>query len=461
MGFPDGPQQGAPLNFPNLDSFEECYQVVRSADDLPDPGAGGERVLAPNTGYFLCGTIVLPDDESLRVGVGTVLAGRDVQIDGLVGNVDGPLVTSDVGCQIQNTFYRNDSTAPGSSALRISNVNDRNNLARVQGNCSLRGQVSLLVEDCIGLFVDGGVFRYREAGARYVGPNPSGNLIVSPRACLPDPGGDPEAPAHDFVAGSIVQGFVSSEATYSINDLQAVVRLDPAATFLLGQFSESQVIPGLFGGPPTAPLVGLTPDSIESVLFQDVFGLAESSFGAQIEIVSNAIPTLIVPPGGQGLGVFVPIGYGSPGHPVWSVSAGAMTDRFEIVGGETQLQRLRYKGPEPVRVLATATASVRQADIYQLLAATRVEYFAQGLPAPVAAPAAPPAPTVAGPGLTTVLADGFSGGGATATLVAKLPIQLNPGDQLGLSIANFTDTVPNPLADLILDSCVWGFERSA
>jgi len=226
-------------------------------------------------------------------------------------------------------------------------------------------------------------------------------------------------------------------------------------TLNLVRVGDSDFIPQPGGGVPGVPVAGniagaipLGPNAKTDVLFLDDFGVEESSFSGAMAIPSNAnqVTNILA----AGVGVFVRIGSGNAAHPLFQ--AQNPNSRFQVVDpvapGAPQAQRqlLVYAGPEPVTVNVQANASIRQNGIYQLLASMRIVYLPNG---------GAPQPQTA---FDTVLADGFSGGGAVGEVVASAPrITVNPGDAFYVEIANNTNTGSNPLTNLIVTNITLGY----
>jgi len=425
---------------------------IRSLADLntiaPVDGAG-VRTIDEEGCIFIVGALTLPDGERIVLGNRTVLKGGcDADLDGILGNVDAPLISgSGDGIIVADLFIRN--TNPGDDAFCVETENGfpaiiDGRASRVEG-VSVGGtngvriqnatavQVSILSR-CVG---DGIVLRGTTAGVQLIGCVTVPPVTASPR--------------HIVLDGGLHQAFRCSDAALVLTDGAIGIAAQNLPALNLVRIGDTDFIPQPGGGPPgvaldgdIAPGVPLSPNAQSDVLFISNFGLEESSFSGAMAIFENTSEETDIL--SAGVNTFVRIGSGNPSHPLYQ--AQNPTSRFQVVGTEAQNQALVYTGPEPITANVTATMSVRQANIYQLQASLRIVYvpIATGIPEPQ-------------PAFASVLADGFSGGGATGEITATSPrLTLNPGDQLYLEIANNTDTGGNPLTDLFVTNVALSYD---
>lgn len=428
--------------------------LLQSELDLPAP-VGGVITLPERRTILVdkpVDPLVIPDGVQLRVPTTSVLRGWDADQNGIVGNVDAPLIVGEGdGLVLTDLFLRNFSSDPNSFCAETENgypgvIDGRaSRIERVSvgGRGGVRVQNATAVQinvlsRCSG---DGVYLRGATAGVQLLECVFQPDIAASPRHVVLD-GGQHDALRISDAALVLTDGSVGIQA---LND----------PTLNLVRVGDSDFIPQPNGGVPGVPVAGniagaipLGPNAKTDVLFLDDFGVEESSFSGAMVIPSNAnqITNILA----AGVGVFVRVGSGNVNHPLFQ--AQNPNSRFQVVDpvnpGAPQAQRqlLVYTGPEPVTVNVQANASVRQNGIYQLLASMRVVYLPNG---------GPPQPQTA---FNAVLADGFSGGGATGEILATAPrITVNPGDAFYVEIANNTNTGSNPLTNLIVTSITLGY----
>ena len=427
---------------------------LQSELDLPAP-VGGVITLPENRTILVDKSedpLVVPNGVQLRVPSTSVLKGWDADQNGIVGNVDAPLIIGDGdGLVLTDLFLRNFSADPNAFCAETENgypgvINGR--ASRIE-RVSVGGRGGVRVQNATAVQVnvlsrcsgDGVYLRGATAGVQLLQCVFQPDIADSPRHVVLDGG------QHDALRISDA-AFVLTDGSVGIQALN-----DP--TLNLVRVGDSDFIPQPGGGVPGVPVAGniagaipLGPNAKTDVLFLDDFGVEESSFSGAMAIPSNAnqVTNILA----AGVGVFVRIGSGNAAHPLFQ--AQNPNSRFQVVDpvapGAPQAQRqlLVYAGPEPVTVNVQANASIRQNGIYQLLASMRIVYLPNG---------GAPQPQTA---FDTVLADGFSGGGAVGEVVASAPrITVNPGDAFYVEIANNTNTGSNPLTNLIVTNITLGY----
>lgn len=432
--------------------------LIQTLADLP--AAVGGVITLPEGRFILIDKgggdpLTLPNDTQIRVPSTSVLRGWDADQNGLVGNIDAPLVVGEGdGLVVTDCFLRNFSNDADAFCAEIENgfpgvIDGR--ASRID-RVSVGGSGGLHIKDAAGVQVNV-LSRCTREGIRMSGDTAGVQLVE----CVFQPGVT-DSPQHLVIDGGIHNALRVSDAAFVLTDGSIGINCVNDPQLNLVRFGDSDFIPQPGGGAPGVAIAGsidtgagivtFGPNAKTDVLFLDDFGIEESSFSGAMAIPSNAAAITDILVAGQG--VFVPIGNNNPAHPLYL--AQNPNSRFQVIdpvnpgAPQTQRQLLVYTGPEPATVNVTATASIRQNAIYQLLASMRVVYVPNGgVPQPQQA-------------FDTVLADGFSGGGATGEVTANAPrITVNPGDAFFLEIANQTNTGSNPLTNLIVTSVTLGY----
>ena len=423
---------------------------IRSLADLntiaPADGSG-VRTIDEEGCIYIVGELTLPAGERIVLGNRTVLKGCDADVDGIIGNVNAPMISgSGDGVVVTDMFIRNFAAGADAFCVEVENgfppiVNGR--ASRVD-RVSVGGTSGVRVLNATAVQIsilsrcsqEGIVLSGQTAGVQLI------NCVFTPAIT--------DSPRHIVLDGIQHSALRISGAALVLTDgaigIDAVN--DPALALV--RVGDCDFIPQPNGGSPgvavsgsIAPGVPFGPNAQSDVVFFDNFGIEESSFSGAMAIFENASELTDIL--SAGVNTFVRIGSGNPNHPLYQ--AQTPTARFQVLGTEAQNQALVYTGPEPITANVVATMSVRQANIYQLQASLRIVYVpvATGIPEPQ-------------PAFASVLADGFSGGGATGEITATAPrLTLNPGDQLYLEIANNTNTGPNPLTNLFVTNVALGY----
>lgn len=436
------------------ETFDNCYIVVKTPEDLPPPDGAGVRVLKPSAVYLICGQVTLPDGETLRQSQGTVIEGRHPETDILFGNVDAPLVDgSRTGLLLSQLSIINESGEPTAACAVAGNADqlgsDNPTISSIQGQCSFTGVQGLILDNALICALDGGIFRASQKGIVY--RNIVANAAVDDVTFFLTADG---AIAVDIEENASVSVCRWSACAFAVEETQTGIRKNPTATLQLVGCQNSQFFASF--GPPGTFLDGLTQDDQSDVLFLSNFGIPESSFSGAMEIPSNL--TQVTGTQAAGQNVFVRVGAGNINHPLFV--AQNVTSRFAVIDpvdpGAPQAQRqvLVYTGPEPITANVEAVLTLRNGgspNIFQLAASARVvkEPVVSGVPQP-------PEPQTP---FQTVLADGFTGGAAVGEVTATASrLMLNPGDRLYVEIANNTNSPPgNPLVDLIVTNIELSF----
>lgn len=406
----------------------------------------------------------LPDDTQLVVPTTSVLRGWDADQNGIIGNVDAPMIVGEGdGLVITDCFLRNFSTDANAFCAEVENgfpgaINGR--ASRID-RVSVGGSGGLHIKDatavqCLILS------RATREGIRLSGAT-AGIQILE---CVFQPDVT-DSPSHLVLDGGSHTALRVTDAAFVLTDDSTGIEMLNEPTLALFRLGDSDFIPQPAGGTPGVPFSGniasgsgpvpFGPDSQSDVLFLSNFGVTESSFSGAMVISSNPTDALTGTLA-AGVGNFVRVGAGDPNHPIFV--AQSPTARFLVVdqvdpnNPQAQRQVLVYAGPEPITVDVQATSSVKNGaqaptpDIFQLEAAIRIVYvpISTGVPQPQ-------------PATTTALADGFSGQGAVGELTTTAPrLTLQPGDALYVEFANLTNSPPgNPLVDLIVDNISLSF----
>jgi len=428
--------------------------LIQSLADLPAP-VGGVIDLPPRRTIIIdqaVDPIVLPNDVQLRVPTTSILRGWDADQNGIQGNIDAPMIVGEGdGLVLTDLFLRNLSGGVDAYCAELENgypLAIAGRASRVD-RVSVGGTAGVRVQNAAGVQInvlsrctrEGVLLRNGTAGVQLV------NCVFQPALT--------DSPRHVVIDGGQHDALRISDAAFVLTDGSVGIAADNDPVLALVRVGDCDFIPQPNGGVPGVPLAGtiapgvpLGPNAQTDVLFLDDFGVEESSFSGAMVIPNNAaqITDILA----AGVNTFVRVGNNNPAHPLFQ--AQNPNSRFQVLDpvnpGAPQAQRqiLVYTGPEPVTVNVQANASIRQNGIYQLLASMRIVYLPSG------GPAQPQQE------FDTVLADGFSGGGATGELVASAPrITINPGDAFYVEIANRTNTVSNPLTNLIVTSMTLGY----
>lgn len=427
--------------------------LIKTLADLPAPVGGiielpeDRVILVDKAGPALA----IPADTQLRVPSTSVLRGWDADLNGLQGDVDAPLVIgAGDGLVVTDLFLRNFNAGPDAFCVETENgfpaiTNGR--ASRIE-RVSVGGTSGVRVRDATAVVVNV-LSRCTQDGIVLTGETAGVQLVE----CVGVPA-ITDSPRHIVFDGGTHTSIRISDAALTLTDGSVGIQAVNDPTLALVRVGDTDFIPFPAGGVPGVPLAGniapgvpLAPDTQTDVLFLSNFGAPDSSFGGAMAIPNNA--TQITDILTAGVSTFVRVGNNNAAHPLYVPQSPSA--RFQVVGATAETQALVYTGPEPVTVTADAVASIRQAGIFQLVASMRIVHVpvSTGIPVPQQA-------------FDTVLADGFSGGGATGELNASAPrLNLSPGDQLYVEIANRTNAPPlNPLVNLIVTSIALSFTPS-
>lgn len=422
------------VNIADEAAITNCYNVVASLADLPDPVAG-VRTLPAATATLVCGEITLPAGERIVVPNDAILVGRDADIDGLLGDVNAPLVSSaGNGLVLEDLFLRNYNAGADAFCIRTTSLPfPASRVTRIGGTAvSVGGNKGILVEDASAVSLVNVLNRCETDGIVFRGTGQG--LIID---------GITAFPAVPATSRTI---FFDNGCNYSsvrvqscqiplFDPAQVSIELDAGGTLNLAGFFSNAFIDTI-GGPANG-LVGLGPDLENAIIFFANYGVAESRFGGGLSINGNPASIQTVIPA---LNTWVPIGAGNPGtHPPFVLdpsSARVVLD--QPAGAESAV--LRYVGGDETSTHLTASVSLRAVTLGTARAiAARLVLFPAG-----GGPAVP-----IDPAFTTVTA-GLIAAGNSLSLTANLTLQ--PGDGIGIEVQNRTDA-----DNIVVDSVDFGF----
>ncbi len=399
--------------------------LVHSLSDL-SPAVAGVITLPVRHVVQVEGELVLPANTRLVVPDTTVLLGRDPDIDGIVGDLDGPLIASaGNGLVVRDLFLRNPN-AGGSSSCAYSTTNPlAPRVTRIQ-NMSVGGQRGVVLENAAFVQLDVLLDRAVGDGITFIGQcfgvqvNSHTKLIgVAGAAVL-------------FEVGSVVQNARFNSTNYLLGAGMVGVKQAAGSTLVgVGFFANTFTLTG------GVALDGISANGQVDVLFYGNYGISNSQTAGSIAIANNAgnITTVI-----PGAGTYVNIGSGNPGvHPLYVLApTSARCTLSQPAGAPTGA--LVLAGAQPVSVTVFASLSVKS------VLGTQKQVSMRVLQQPGAVPLTPAFSGITGSAATS----------PTGTLALVLPAQLDPGDSLEIQIANLTDGT-----DLIVDATNLGFTEAS
>jgi len=400
---------------------------VSSVDDLPPPVAG-VRTLPENSVVVVEGEVTLPPNERIVVPDSSILRGRDTDFDGLLGDVDAPLIdTGGDGLVLNRLFLRNFSVGANAYCARATSTAGLRP-SRLE-NLSVGGQRGLLIENAAFPAVIGLLNRCDVVGATLRGT--VANLFAEQFIMVtPTPG----AVGIDIEAGSNVNAARFSESSFLFFDpTQIGIRRDMGAVLNNIALFDNTFFPVGVG----IPALGITPDEQPDVLVFTNFGIPDSKIGGNMGIPANggSVPTVV-----GAINTFVPIGQGSPAHPVYVLDpASARVAIDPAPGAQAQVTTLEYSGVEPSNTTVFASMSVTSAALGGVRFSGRV----------VRVPFNGDPPVALSPTFESNTGGLLNSAGSLAFQVSSL---LFPGDRLRLEIANRTDG-----SNLIVLACNVGF----
>jgi hypothetical protein len=425
MPFPPGPLTGAPLNFPPPGSSggAGCSNVliVRSLADLPAPVAG-VIPLPGSTFVRPCGQVDL-EGNVLSVGeADTVIGGSHGDLDGFVtDNAAAALLSNVPGIQIAtlNVGLRND----GGAALEYDG-------AAGSGAVILTGTVVGGLR--FGRIFDAGfVSVYNTVGIGLAGGivlEGSNGFVAFNEILFPDPAG-PAFVGLLIAAGSDMAALQIIDSGFILTDpAQVGLSIDPTVAVAV---PPGQIIGNVFIGPGT-PLAGITPET-PGFRFENNVGLADSVVLGCMSFTGNlgGAPTAF-----PGVGAFVPVGTGSPLHPLYV--AAPINERTSVAGATTATQVLVYDGLVATKLVVTASLSVQSPFLVAKGFSLRI--LQNGVPIP------------------DTSMDSQTGGLVTSAgnCFAECAVVAAPGDVFQIELANLTDGT-----DLIVSSATMIAKQAA
>jgi len=442
-----GTPQGTPVDLALPDGLSPAGIVYVNSlarlDQLAPANGAGVRTLAiPDTCVVLLTPIVLPPGQRIVLGTSTVLKGCDAETSGLIGDVDGPLISgSGDGCVVTDVFLVNPNAGVNAWCVELTNGanpagrGSRCERTSVAGTRGVRvidqvaGTVNVL-DRCtvVGIELEGSNTAIEISRCAHVGaPGQTPTQLVI--------GGTPQYLRASNCVYTVLPGHTGIDASGASFTLAAL----PADPGSLLRISENDFLP--LGGTALNPanLGDLT--DLPGVFLTANAGVADSTFGGEAgyngnpsaeETVISAVG--VIQPGGEVTNA-VRVGNGNASHPLFTLSPGSGRVELDQPGG-ADTAVLRWADWEAANVSVAAALSVRSADgLNKAFAAQIVLEPAGGGPATFLS-------------AFTAVTGGFllsSGFVRPQTTVTGLP----PMAGIAVEIANLTDTV-----DLIVDSCV-------
>jgi len=392
---------------PAVAMLGDCYNVVESLDDLPAP-VGGVRTL-PAGPTLICGVISLPIGESLLVPSDAVLLGRDADIDGIIGNVDGPLIDTINGIICKDLFLENLSIAPIACCIRINSNGLR--VSRIE-TVSRSGVIGLLLDTASVVTIRDGVSRHTGVGILFRGLGQSVSIVnetffppVSPTTAV------------IFEAASNYTAVAFSNCAFDLsNPLSVGIDISVAATIaLIGIVTNAFLGLGI-------SLQGRTPANIE-ITSEGNVELRDSLIRGGAAITGNSAQLTPI----AVAGTFVRVGSTNPAHPLYVPDLN--NERVTLVGATAATQVLQYTGldnDQPIEAF------------YSVVMATT---FLGGV---VASARLVRIPSGGGPAIvipnTTVEASTAGLLNSTNTLTWSGSFDANPGDGIAIEVTNVTNT---------------------
>jgi len=391
---------------------------VSSPDDLPPPVAG-VRTLPENSIVVIEGEVTLPNGERIVVPDTSILRGRDADFDGLIGNVDAPLIdTGDDGIVVNRLFLRNFNA--GVNAYCVRGTSTSGQRPTRLDNLSVGGNRGILLENVVFPAVLGVLNRCDVVGMSLRG-NVTNLLVEQFVMVTPTPG----AVGIDIEPGSVPPTVVNaarfSESSFLFLDpMQIGIRRDMSAMINNIALFDNTFFSVVLGGTPTT---GITPDGQPDVLVFTNFGVPDSKIGGNMGIPANPLLRDTTFPA---INQFVPVGNGTANHPPYVLDpASARVAINPPAPTQAQLQTLEYTGTEPTNATIFASMSVSSPVFGGSDFSGRVVVLPAG-----GGPAVPLSPSFRS-----------STGGAinsANTIAFQVSSILQPGDRLQLQIANNT-----------------------
>jgi len=441
-----GTPQGTPVDLALPDGLSLAGIVyvdsLARLDQLAPANGAGVRTLAiPNTCVVLLTPIVLPPGQRIVLGNSTILKGCDADTSGLIGDVDGPLISgSGDGCVVTGVFLVNPNAGVNAWCVELTNgANPAGRVSRCE-RTSVAGTRGVRVIDQVSATVNV-LDRCTVVGIELEG----NNTAIEMNRCVHV--GAPGQTPTELVIGGTPQFIRVSNCTYTVlpghtgidasgaSFALASLPADPGSLLRIGS---NDFLP--LGGTPLNPadLGDLT--DLPGVFLTGNAGVADSTFGGEAGFNGNptAEQTVIsavgvIQPGGQVTNA-VRVGNGNASHPLFTLSPGSGRVELEQPG-DADTAVLRWAAIEAANVGVAAALSVRSADgLTKAFAGQIVLEPAGGGPATFVS-----AFTAVTGGL--ILAAGFVRPQSTINA-------LDPTAGIAVEVANLTDTV-----NLIVDSC--------
>jgi hypothetical protein len=394
---------------------------VSSLADLPPPSGGGVRTLPVDSVVVIEGEITLPPGERIVVPDTSILRGRDTDFDGLIGDVDAPMIdTGGDGLVLNRLFLRNFN--PGASSYCARSTSTIGQRPSRLENLSVGGQRGILLENTMFPAVLGLLNRCDVVGLSLRG---SVTNLLTEQFIMVTP--TPGAVGIDIEPGSTVSEVRLSESSFLFFDpTQIGIRRVSATINNIALFDNTFFSVGLGG----TPAMGITPDGQPNVLVFTNFGIPDSKIGGNMGIPANPLLLNTTFPG---INQFVPVGNGTANHPPYVLDPASA--RVQINPQPPPLlgsagTTLEYTGIEPTNATIFASMSVASPVFGGSDFSGRVVVLPAG-----GGPAVPLSPSFRS-----------STGGAVNsanTIAFQVSSILQPGDRLQLQIANNTPGAGN------------------
>ena len=408
-----------------------CYNVVESLNDLPAP-VGGVRTLPAGTVTLVCGVITLPAGERIVVPDDAVLQGRHPEADGIVGDVDAPLIdTAGNGLYLRKLFFVNNSTGASAYCARTTSLAGPAARGTVIDFVSFFGGVrGLLIENAFFVSLSSAISRVDGEGVTFRG-NVDAAQIFGYTMSNPT---SPTARGIVFEAGSTVNSLRVNSSQFGLQQpTQIAVEQEAGATIDLIAFIGNAFLPLSFPFP--TPLVGLSPNGQLDVLFFANYGVEESKYGGTISLNNPGV----VPTVNPGVGTWARVGNGNGViHPLYTLDAGSARVLLDQPAG-AESARLVYQGTEPSAVTLSAALSLGPSVIIAAL-----QVGARLIHLPAGGGSSPISPAIFTPTSGIILSG--------TSIALNGSIVMNPGDAIALEVQNATDGT-----DLVVDSVNFGF----
>jgi len=420
------------LNTEGVSGLANCYNVVESLADLPEPVAG-VRTLPAGTATLICGVITLPAGEKIVVPNDAVLVGRDPDLDGILGDVNDALIdTAGNGLILKRLFIVNTNVGADAYGARTTTLPSPNERVTVVDFVSFfGGQRGLLIDNAFFVSVSNVITRVAGEGITLRGQC---DAIQIDSYTMNNPAA-PNARGIVFEAGSTVNAVRVNVSQFALQQPgQVAVEAEAGSALGLVGFI-GNVFLTLTGPPFPTPLVGLSPNGQVDVLFFANYGVEESKYGGTVSLNNPGV----VPTVNPGAGVWTRVGNGNPGtHPLYSLDTGSARVLLDQPAG-AETARLVYNGLESTAASLFASLSLGpSAVISALQVGARLVYLPSG-----------GGSTPVEPSIFTATS-GLILSGASISLNASLV--LNPGDALAIEVQNATDGT-----DMVVDSVNFGF----